>query len=596
MSRLEQTWRWVWRAARRVLELTFVDPVVQGRPHLRGWSSQLKATGAATAVVYLILTMLVMFSSQLRQTTLVLSIGSSNTLPQVTIPVVFGAVVWVLILVHAALLRMVWYLRLGLAVVVVGPTFLIVLSNVSRPIPLRALSALIYLALLIFILVRGRRRPAWWEFPVVGIGYLLVMFLSWLGPSFVSESGTDDRLVLVDLALTTLAPLAIPTLIAAGAVPAIVSVTAADAIARRPRPPRVLVVAGLVLLVSWRLYASISAMLNNPITSGWQSLVASALLTTVTAGAVALVWVLGGRPKEAPELGELPPVWSNWVLPVGALISLTYLSGVAFLVFRFVWLVLGLPNTGPVAWITDFLQVAGARPVFALVWLGLGAYGVVLARRHRVAESMLLAATAGFGYWVLVTGLVSVWWVRAQSLQSVASITSWLAIGLLVVWLATKRLTRTRVVAITTVMLVGALYGYRTVLDDPVSAAIGSAGVAALMFGLIWQVLTNAEVTRAGSRRFPHTTRIYLYLANGLFALVIVTFAVLSRQSTGLSPEDYQFTGDTTIGTPLLLATVLLALVIAFRNRPDTQTPPPADADPAAGHGLGASHPASASG
>lgn len=566
MNRLGQMWQWVRRAVRRVLELTFVDPVVSGRPHVNAWNQQLRALGLATAVIYMVVGLLVVFSSQLRQTPLVLSNGSTRMLPQLAVPIVFGALVWVLILAHTALLHMVWYIKLALTAFLVASTVMIIYANIARPFSLRLLSFAIYLVLLLFIAVRGFRRPAWWEFVVVAVSYLLVMFVSWVGPSLSSQSGTDNRIILFDVGMSTLAPIAAPTLIAAGAVPAVVTITASDAIASRPRPPRLLLIPGLVLLVAWRLYDSIPVIIEQPLIFGWQSLVSSAIVIAVTMGAAALVWVIGGRPKQAPELGELPVVWSNWLLPMGALMTVAIVWVIPFLVVRFAWLALALPGGSLLEAFWQFWNTGGGNVAWLVMWGGVGAFAVVLARRRRVAEALLLGSVAGFACWTAFSATFTSWWMRSKTLTGITSITSWIAIIMLVAWLATGRLSRTRVVAVTTVLVAGALYNYRNLLDDPLSAAIGSAGVAALMFGLVWQLITNAENTRIDGRRFPQTTRIYLYLANGLLALLTVTFAVLSRDNTGTTPEDYQSQGDNVLGTPLFLATCLLAYVIAVRN------------------------------
>jgi hypothetical protein len=85
---------------------------------------------------------------------------------------------------------------------------------------------------------------------------------------------------------------------------------------------------------------------------------------------------------------------------------------------------------------------------------------------------------------------------------------------------------------------------------------------------LVWQGLTGAGFTRAGSKRLPQETRVLAYLANTLFAFCIVAFVAASRSSAGtLSLVDLDATGDSALGTPLLLAATVLGLWYGFGAR-----------------------------
>ncbi len=96
------------------------------------------------------------------------------------------------------------------------------------------------------------------------------------------------------------------------------------------------------------------------------------------------------------------------------------------------------------------------------------------------------------------------------------------------------------------------------------SAILGYAGLGVALFGLIWQALTGAHFTREGSRRFPEPTRIFAYLANTLFAFAIVAFVAATRVQLGLALSDLDATGDSALGTPLLIAATVLGLWYGF--------------------------------
>ena len=65
------------------------------------------------------------------------------------------------------------------------------------------------------------------------------------------------------------------------------------------------------------------------------------------------------------------------------------------------------------------------------------------------------------------------------------------------------------------------VYPHRAILDDPVSAALGFTGMGAVLFGLIWRLLTEGEITRGDSPRWPMPARVMLYCASALLAGVM---------------------------------------------------------------------------
>jgi hypothetical protein len=276
------------------------------------------------------------------------------------------------------------------------------------------------------------------------------------------------------------------------------------------------------------------------------------------------VWRLSTR-HEVVRPGELPELWTVWSFPIAVLLTGAVVLMVPVTWFYGIWTLLHLPGESVVSSSFDTLvHVVNGSWWRAVPGVALGIGGIVLARRGRLGEASLLTAVCVYAVTGALGGLLPPGMLRARTPEAIAAVTSWLAIALLVVLLLAGRLTRQRLVGLLTVLLVGGLYTYRNTLDDPVSAILGYAGLGMALFGLIWQALTGAHFTRAGSRRFPEPTRIFAYLANTLFAFAIVAFVATTRVQLGLALSDLDATGDAALGTPLLIAATVLGLWYGF--------------------------------
>jgi hypothetical protein len=149
----------------------------------------------------------------------------------------------------------------------------------------------------------------------------------------------------------------------------------------------------------------------------------------------------------------------------------------------------------------------------------------------------------------------------------VAQVAGVLTVALLVIggWLlATSRLSREGAVALACGLVLCLVYPHRAILDDPVSAALGFTGMGAVLFGLIWRLLTEGEITRGDSPRWPMPARVMLYCASALLAVTSTAYVALTRQSGGDTDISiFTDAGDSLLGTPLFITAVLGCIGIA---------------------------------
>jgi len=553
----------VLRGVRRALEVTFVEPIADGRPIPSRWPAGLGVIGWTTGALVVVLAAVSVFAGVLRaHFPFVSSQASNRSMPEILLPLFVAVVIWTLGLAHCALIRLPWYMKLpALGVTLSAMVTLGIFSN-GRVLVI-AVAAISYLAVVVIVFARRRAPYAWWEFPLVttlvAISWLVVL----LAPSLDTTLAVDLRLFSVESALESFSSVAMPALIAAGVAPALITVTAAEAIAARPMP-RMLTILGVLTLVVWRIFTTIQTVLGDPVEQGPEALLASVMTLGLTALALILVWRLSpGRDVERP--GNLPELWIAWSFPVAvALVGVVVLTVPVITAYYF-WITFHLPGESVMVWLYGGVQAMSSTWWRVIPGTALGIGAIVLARRGRVGEASLLAAVCV----VTVTGalgtVLPAAMLRARTPDSIAAITSWLAIVVLVITALMRRLTRRRLVGLLTVLLVGGLYTYRNALDDPVSAIFGYAGLGIALFGLAWQALTGAAFTRSGSRRFPEPTRSFAYLANTLFAFGVVAFVSVSRVEVGsVSLSDLNATGDAALGTPLLLAATVLGLWYGF--------------------------------
>lgn len=532
--------------------------------------------GWGTLGLVVVLTAVAAFSGVLRAySPFVSSTSTVRSMPTVVLPVFVLVVVWTLGLAHCAMIRLPWYLKVPALIVAVTAMVQVGMFAVTD-LKATVLTVLPYLAVVILVLARRRRPYVWWEFPLV----TTLLAVSWVAPILFTSSaqqlGVDLRLIELESSIEAFSPLAMPALVAAGVAPAIVTMSAAEAIASRA-VPRVVTILGVVGVVAWRLVTIVRTVLDDPVEQGLNALVASGVVLALVGLAVWAVWRLSPT-RNLTQPGDLPELWTAWSFPL-ALAMIGIAAVVTPLVVVYVLsATLNLPGADGLGALIQWINSGAGlwwRVVPGAAFLGLA---VVLSRRGRSGEASMLAVVGVATLAAPIGSLLPSQLLRDRSPEAIAAVTSVLAILVLIVTAAFKELTRRRFVGLFTVLLVGGLYTYRDTLDDPVSAVVGYAGLGTAIFGLVWQGLTGAAFTRTSSPKLPQATRVLAYLANTLFAFCIVAFVAASRSSAGtLSLVDLDATGDSALGTPLLLAATVLGLAYGFgaRERRDDELPLP---------------------
>lgn len=553
----------VLRAAKRALEVTFVEPVDEGSPEPSTWRGGLQVVGWGTLALVLALTAVAAFSGVLRQFFgYVGSMSSDRSVPGVVLPLFVLVLVWTLGLAHCAMIRLAWYLKIPAMLAGIAAMAVLGVFSSTSPVVLGAV-AVSYLVVLIVVIARRRRPYAWWEFPLITTLLGLVWIVVLVGPTVATQTGADVRLVFVEAAIESLGALALPALVAAGVAPAIVTVTAAEAIASRALP-RTVAVVGVALLVLWRVVTTIRTMALDPVEQGWGALLAAVGTLTIAALGLALVQRLS-RTRQITPPGDLPELWNAWSFPLAVvLVGVTVLVSPIITAYA-IFSALKVPGADALGVLAHSLTSGAWQWWRAVPSSILVVVAIVLARRGKEGMANAFMAFAAVNLTSAVATVLPPDLLRARTADSIATVTSWIAIVALGVTAAFKELTRRRTLGLVTVLLVGGLYTYRDTLDDPVSALLGYAGLGAVLFGLVWQAITGAGFTRRDTPRLPQSTRVLAYLANTLFAFTIVAFVSVTRStSTTLSIVDLEATGDAALGTPLLVAATVLGLWYGF--------------------------------
>ncbi len=547
---------------RDVVWLTVVQPVREGRPRSAGWPVGLAPIVASILTLYGLLTLAVVFAGPLRGVDSLVVTASGLTIPDIGAWLCIAGVVLSIAVLQTAALHLPWWVKLFS--LVTTAIALIYFATAGAGDPMLIVGALLgLLVLVVLTLVRWRAEFAWWEFVVVTLAVAGAMFVPMLGSPTTRALNADWRGFAAEGGLITLGNLALPALLVAGAALAQIAVTASFAgvaAAAREFPRRPLQLAGLLLL-GWAAL-ELARTFQDPENAAADWL-GSGLAVAVVIAAQLGVLAVAGRPAAWADLDEdSTPV--NYLVTVG--------SAALVLVQPVPTILREIGRSAGVDWLytaTDaYLTVTGGDIAQTLSRLAVGAIGVgialPLARRGRPWAAMFMAAVTVLALFQLLRTRGFSAWANA----TVPQMSGLLLIGLLLaaaVLLIGRRLTMLRAAALASGIVLCVIYPHRAILDDPISALLGFSGIGAVLFGLIWRVLTEGDITREPTPRWPVPARVLLYCASALLGVTSAAFVALTRSSGGFfDAAIFADGGDYLLGTPLFLTAVIGCLMIAL--------------------------------
>jgi hypothetical protein len=508
-----------------------------------------------------------------RQSALVVSGFASVGLPEIAVwPLVvllsFGAASLMTAALHGP-----WWLKvLGLLVVLMisGIWTLRSPSLTGGPGWLVAGVALMA-GLVLMVVVRWRRRFAWWEFAVI---WVLVGGAMAVGVGAAREArrfGFELSAQLLQQTTALLGYLALPAAIVAGAAVAEITVRATVAATRSAsrlahhRWPFLILAAVLLL----RAGQAVREWLNRDLVS--QGLVAylpAAVIVVGFATIGAVVLRLAAGRGSRPVVSELGDELGSVGFAVAAALIILLLPVQVLLTVVQTLASLAPSGSGgftdPSGMVGD--AVDPLRVVTGVVLIGLA---VVYARRGRPGRALVLGCM-GVMLIVLARALVlgdtTAAPIDVDVLNLVATAVVLVA---LVATLVRRRLTGQRAIAFAGILILSALFSGRDFVSDPLGFVLGFSGAALVLFGLTWDLLTESGWGNGESRRFPRPARVLLVLTNSVLTMTVLAYAALVRDgSTTIYLDPYAEMGNLVFGTALLGAAVVGALDAAWHDAP----------------------------
>ncbi|MET1007629.1 MAG: hypothetical protein ABWX96_18915 [Propionibacteriaceae bacterium] len=558
------------------------EPVQHGRLRDVGWPRGLRAIVGVGVAAYVLGVLMVMFSGALRRdASLVVPETLGTSLPRDWVWLLLALVLIAGALLQTAALHAVWWLRwlafvvslslvggwgLRFATSTVGGTTSGLLET--------ALTVLLLIALLVFVIVRGRRGFVWWEFPVVLALLAIPIFLALERNARSSRPlGYDFAPLFLQGTVTALAPLALPAAVVAGLAVAEIAVSTtvgATRLAERYASRRFAY--GLLgTLVVVRLGQAVWELAHwDFVSQSWHVFLTWALLAAVLGGLSLLV--LRVDPGRAPVVvSELPERLARMSFPLAAALVgfglVATLAGVSFVVAtalnpqRFA--------ATPSSWFEILSSPTGANIFRALMGLGLVLLAMRSARRGQAQTGLLLCAVAVM-LWARVVRQASSGFLDtgfgAGALNLIATAG---LVGLIGWYLVRRTLTARRALALSGALVLSALVASHDFISDPAGALLGVSGVGLVLFGVTWGLLTDNEYANHGSRWFPIPTRVMLALANVVLIIAILAYTSLARDpGVAVNLDLFATLGDEVLGTGLMAAAFVGVLAAVKADRP----------------------------
>jgi hypothetical protein len=553
---------------------TLVEPIEQGRLRDLEWPYGLRSIVLAGYVVFVVAALLVIFSGLIREHSSLIVFGSGLGLPE--------QMVWPLVLLlsfgmaslMAATQHGPWWLK------VLGLLFtLMVMGTWSLRNPSLAgwagwpvIAAGLMAALLALVIIRWRRRFAWWEFALM---WALVGLAMTIGVAETREAklyGSDLNPLNLQQTAAVLGYLALPAATLAGASVAEVTVRAtvaatqnAQRFAKQGWPYLILIVVLCVRLIQcvWLIAE------RDPVVEGLAALLWASALVAAFAVVGLITLRLSRRQQAAPVVSELGDELGRVGFTIAAaLIAVT----LPVQVFLSVLQVLASLEPGGAAARLSFditpLLTRVVDPSRVLVGVVLIILAVRAARRGRSSLALILACIG-----VMLVALARQLLfgdrtpapINPDALNLVASAVVVVAVAIL---LLRRSLTPQRALAFSGMLILSALFSYRDFISDPLGALLGFAGAALVLFGLTWDLFTGSGWANAESRRFSRPTRVLLVLTNYVLSMTVLAYAALIRDgSTTIYFDPFAQLGDLIFGTGLVAAAAVAVFDCAWRDQ-----------------------------
>lgn len=571
-----------WRMASEFVDHVLVEPYRDGRLKRTNWPKGVTTIAIIALVGWVTAVVLILFSGAIREALpLYVSAGGVPfSFPRPILWVFFVLLILSIALLQTAAIHVTWWL----STVVTALTVLIVLFLGVSDVEFDTVSAgrivtIITAVLLVgFVLLRRRKRFAWWEFAVVfgvlGLGLAVtVARLTIKG----EELGTDASPISLSVVMFTIGQLAIPSAIAAGSAVAELATSSAlraVGVVRRHLPVLALAL-GLAVLVVWRGWVVVETIQRGVRVSPLQFVTSALIVALIVTTMVVLARVRGRRRSAPPSATELTDKLGTVAQPIGAGLAIAigpYVIGM--LLFQVIFAYLG--ESDLLTAFIDGATVFAHSMTIAFSRLVVGILLLVLAVRWAKAGRRIVPELLGSIGLVVVTlavaGIIGPgnWLWSSEALSVIASV---ICVALLGWYLATRALTTERMTGLAVALLLTALFQERDFVSDPLGALLGFTGIAFVLFGYVWGFLTSGSYANKGSRRFPRASRILLFLASTLFGVTVLAYSALARNpDAAINLGAFAAIGDQVFGTAILIGalTAVIGGVLAGRD-PDIE-------------------------
>ncbi len=552
-----------------------VDPVREGRLRDFGWPYGLRAIVVLASVVYGLAVLLVAFSGRIRAgAELSTASAGLTTLPRAWIWPVIVIVVVALALFQTAVLHGPGWLRiLGtlVSLLAMGSWGLRYTKlNGGLPETLGTVAAMV--ALIVLVVLRIRRRFAWWEFAATWILVATPVLLGTLALNRTARPlGYDLVPVYLQSTVTTLGPIAIPAALAAGLSVAEITVSGtlwATRLTGRFASRRVIYAILGVLVTARLVQAGIQLAGWDYVRQGGRVFLTWLVLIGLFAAVTALLRGLGRT--GSVDLVGLPDQSGRLALPLGlaiagfGLLSVLVVTGIA-IASALAPAQLGQVSTRWLGYLSSASAATGYRTLVVVALLLVAGWS---ARRGRGAVASLFAAVAVNLLATVVRPLTGGTLDPGAGVDAVNLIATGIVVAVVLVLLVRRRLTPARAAGLGGAIVLTFLLGYRDFISDPLGALLGFAGAALVLFGLTWSLLTDSGFANVDSLRYPAPSRVLLVLANSILAVGILAYVSLARDpGATIDLNDFAELGDQVLGTGLLAAAFVAVLAAVGRDQ-----------------------------